>query len=474
MPVSVWRTIAPPTIYIWLPHHVPQYEGGLSFRFAMAHDVIHERFARHGRDHYLERNRLAQAAIDALPADDPKRWPLADDLAAGLDRVGESAAAVKVMQEKLSSQIQANVTGRDLYTTYANLGTFLIHANFRGALAGDAAAVEQFSEGVEFIRKSVEVNPEAHFGRERWQSAIAEFILTTVESPDLLQQFDCVGNRLDRSYQDCVNGIMSDELFEREYGAAVGGKFSGDMYRFRETLPEYFDQDFVPEDPANWQKVNELRELITIVGAEDGWEQVDVPSHREGTPFDEPMLGIIGMWRQGGGANPHFSLAIAETMLRVGQRNIAWTAYARTLQMVERYSIDPATREFLVGHCKQRQTDIENDLGSEHAGLQAQFEDELAFGVEYQKSYQDFQTRQLSEGVPLGAPDFFAGFEGEQSIASPSGTEETRPYRHFTTAMEKNIFITNALLFAGIFSLLTLLPGWLMSAFAMFRNRREI
>jgi hypothetical protein len=29
-----------------LPHRVPQYAGGVSFRFAMAHDVIHERFAR--------------------------------------------------------------------------------------------------------------------------------------------------------------------------------------------------------------------------------------------------------------------------------------------------------------------------------------------------------------------------------------------------------------------------------------------
>ena len=49
-------------------------------------------------------------------------------------------------------------------------------------------------------------------------------------------------------------------------------------------------------------------------------------SHRKPVPFDEPALGIIGMWRQGGGANPHFALALGETMLRVGQRYIAWCA----------------------------------------------------------------------------------------------------------------------------------------------------
>jgi hypothetical protein len=33
-----------------LPHHVPQYAGGLSFRFAMIHDVLHERFEKHGAE----------------------------------------------------------------------------------------------------------------------------------------------------------------------------------------------------------------------------------------------------------------------------------------------------------------------------------------------------------------------------------------------------------------------------------------
>ena len=69
-----------------------------------------------------------------------------------------------------------------------------------------------------------------------------------------------------------------------------------------------------------------------------------VPSHRMPTSFDEPCLGIVGMWRQGGGANPHFALALAETMLRVGQRYVAWTAYERASRLAERFWPDDAMR----------------------------------------------------------------------------------------------------------------------------------
>ena len=83
-----------------MPHHVPTYKGGLSFRFAMAHDVIHERFARHGSDYYQRRNELTRAKLDKLKPDAPARWPLIDDLGAGLDRVGKPAEAVVVLREK--------------------------------------------------------------------------------------------------------------------------------------------------------------------------------------------------------------------------------------------------------------------------------------------------------------------------------------------------------------------------------------
>src|SRR4051794_17418465 len=61
-----------------LPHHVPKDPGGVPFRFAMAHDVIHERFPRHGPAYYEERNRLTRQKLAKLDPDDPARFPLSD------------------------------------------------------------------------------------------------------------------------------------------------------------------------------------------------------------------------------------------------------------------------------------------------------------------------------------------------------------------------------------------------------------
>src|SRR5262245_2749110 len=69
-----------------LPHHVPKYEGGISLRFAMAHDVTHERFPRHGEAYYRERNRLARRALaERRTQPDDAYFGLCDDLGAGLD-----------------------------------------------------------------------------------------------------------------------------------------------------------------------------------------------------------------------------------------------------------------------------------------------------------------------------------------------------------------------------------------------------
>src|SRR5262245_35852465 len=58
-PAPVARNVFP------LPHHISKYPGGVSLRLAMAHDVIHERFPKHGKAYYEERNRRVNEAIKA-------------------------------------------------------------------------------------------------------------------------------------------------------------------------------------------------------------------------------------------------------------------------------------------------------------------------------------------------------------------------------------------------------------------------
>jgi hypothetical protein len=137
-------------------------------------------------------------------------------------------------------------------------------------------------------------------------------------------------------------------------------------------------------------------------------------------PFDEPALGIIGMWRYGGGANPHFALALGEIMLRVGQRYVAWTAYERAAQLGE-----PLGPKF-VEHCRKRQKVIEGQLpASEVADLRPKFEKELAFGQRYQKAYQDYEARRIREGASIDDPHFYDAFHAAQGpVASPVGEED--------------------------------------------------
>ena len=270
------------------------------------------------------------------------------------------------------------------------------------------------------------------------------------------------------------------------YGRPTTTEFFRSLKWLESDCPPYFSAGFDPADPEHWEAASVIRERITHVGAEPGWELVDVPSHREAVPFDEPMLGIIGMWRQGGGANPHFALAVAETMLRTGQRFIAWTAYARAKKLAGRYSPDPGTQRFLVDHCSQRQSEIEtamradfvtvpaqgksaakNKLEYRASGLQIQFEDELAFGKRYQQDYQDFESRQIDAGIPLGTPDFFDGFHNRRpAIASAMGKEETYRYlrQDLIDEYREQLILSVAIFGAGGGAMLPQLFRWLLAA----------
>lgn len=423
-----------------LPHHIPKDPGGLSFRFAMAHDVLYQRFPKHGPAYYAERNRLTRERLAALDPDDPARFPLLDDLAAGLERLGHSAEAAEIIREKLDRQQAAGVTGRDLYTSYANLGTFLIHSSFGPAIAGDPAARARFEEGIGLIRQAIEVNPEAHFGREQWQASIAEFLRAAMDDPSLLTTYDCLGNRLDLGIEPLLNRDLN--WTESGYGRPNDAEFGREV---ASSLPTVYTEGPLDE-PSRWPELKQYRRHITKIGAEPGWEDVPVPSHRQPVPFDEPMLGIIGMWRQGGGANPHFALAIGETMLRVGQRYIAWSAFERASRMADRYWPDPAIREALRDHCRARQEQIEATFRFRDedrpgrppwqrvspppteetvAALRSTFDRELAHGEGYQHAFQEYERERIEAGVPITAEDFDAPFfAGREPIASPTGQEE--------------------------------------------------
>jgi hypothetical protein len=430
-----------------LPHHVPKYKDGVSLRFAMVHDVIHERFPRHGEAYYQERNRLARQAISEKGRpDDDTYFGLCDDLGAGLDFLKQDDEAVRVLRDKLSAQQALGYKDRQLYTTYANLGTFLIHGNARAALGGDAAARERLRDGLSFIRKSIEVNPEAHFGREVWQAVAAEYMLAVSTNPKLLLQYDMVGNRLtddvDPSRADCVTS-------RQMYGSGYNRSAEAALLNGKE---------------SRWDDLDRMQ-LITQVGAEAGWKEAVPGANAKPVPFDEPALGIIGMWRLGGGASPQFALTLGEIMLRVGQRYIAWCAFERAAGLANRVWPDADIQRQFSEHCRDRQKVIEQQLpAAEVQQMRPRFVEELAYGQRYQQEYREYEAQRIRAGTSLDDEHFYDEFNSTHPpIASPVGGEEK-----YVAEMENRQLFLNwplAVFIAGVFAclapLLLRLEPWL-------------
>jgi hypothetical protein len=425
-----------------LPHHVPKYPGGVSLRFAMVHDVIHERFPRHGNAYYEERNRRAIEAMKeeeaklaqgANPSD--KYWASVDDLGVGLERLGKHEEAVVLMRKKLKQQWElTTITSEQLYSSYANLGTFLILWQIAEGF-DKPNSQERTRESIDLIHKAIQEKPDSHFGREIWQVVLEEFVLALLDNPDLLLAFDMVGNRLD-------SNMGSRGRAASAIGSAFGGWNSVKARGAKAFLSSQGADD--SEGRAHF------RNFINRVGAENGWPAAKT-SMIDPAPFDEPTLGIIGMWRYGGGANPHFALALGEIMLRVGQRYIAWTAYERSAQLG-----DPLGPKF-VEHCRNRQKVIEGQLPpADVADLRPKFEKELAFGQRYQKAYQDYEARRIRQGASIDDPHFYDAFNAEHGpIASPVGTEDHYVIEAHGLTLPRPSTVAAVLLSAGILAFLT-------------------
>lgn len=420
------------------PYRVAKVPGGTALRLAMVHDVLHERYYRHGPAWYAKRNDdarkvMAQESPSAAAPPSAEYLAAMDDLAVGLESLRQYTEGISVMRQKLallppgpgqpssqpggiSHQDDADDAGQDelrrirsaehlsalelhRYSAYANLGTILVHGAMQKAIAGDSAAQAQVREGLEFIRRSTDLNPGAHFGRERWQAIAVEHLLECMEHRDVLLDYDMIGDVLDEP--------------------EASGSFRA--YRYARIRHRQIGQDMSDEERLS------IRKGIERVGMNPKWVEIVHPDYGRPMPFDEPTLAIIGMWTLGGGANPHFSLALGNIMEAIGQNELAWNAYERTIGMKDKFWPDPATGEAMVSLCRKRQGVIAsresaNDPHGWEGGMRNRHQRELAFGLGEQKAWQEFEQTQISAGVALNDPQFYAAFyKNHPSIASAAG-----------------------------------------------------
>lgn len=123
-------------------------------RFPEAHELIAGHFVRHSDAYYRWRiaDREKISADERTPAD-------FDDLAVAYEKLGDQEQAIEIIRRKIDRRPNE---GR--YKSEANLGTFLIHSG-------------RLEEGLEHIQRAIEINPNAHFGREIYQQLLVEYLL---------------------------------------------------------------------------------------------------------------------------------------------------------------------------------------------------------------------------------------------------------------------------------------------------------
>ncbi|HYE18449.1 MAG TPA: hypothetical protein VEA69_08390 [Tepidisphaeraceae bacterium] len=199
---------------------------------------------------------------------------------------------------------------------------------------------------------------------------------------------------------------------------------------------------------ATLNELDNTRRLITDLDPND--EGRRTPSQLERAKFDEPTLAIVGMWRYGGGANVHFSLALAETMSCVGQRYIAWAAYERTARLLQKAPFDEKTRQALDEHIGRRQSMLAGGMSrTDSEDLRRGFDADLKAGLDYQAAYQQYEADRIAAGASIDDPKFYDAFLAKHGeIATPPGLADFHTY----AAGGDSGYIPFTVLGAGLFA----------------------
>lgn len=122
-------------------------------RFPTVLELITGKFLRHSPEYYRWRIADREKRLKESPND----LALMDDLAVAYDKLGESQKAVDLARKQLELK-------PDRYETRSNLATFLFH-------------VGKLEESLAMVDSALAINPNAHFGREKYQKSLTEYVL---------------------------------------------------------------------------------------------------------------------------------------------------------------------------------------------------------------------------------------------------------------------------------------------------------
>lgn len=296
-------------------------------RFPSVLELITGKFLRHSKDFYEWRIKDRKQKL----AEDPTNLAYHDDLAVAYQKTGQQALAIETMlaKEKLSP---------DLYETHSNLGTFYI-------LAGD------FEKGLPYIDKALAINPDAHFGREKYQKWLVEYALEHRRDGRLLFP-------LRFSYEE----------------AKTEGKTEGG---FREFVAQKLEKDYLSQEDAQ-----------------------------------PAITGVLGMMRFADFTNPLLLEALGDLLGSPGEpggdaKQLAARAYLQASYQVE----DSAAKEKFR---KLAQGSIQMHEGLSLSKLEDDFKQELADAERWYKAVKEKEQTWTSADEPVDVEQEFDRLYSEE------------------------------------------------------------
>lgn len=138
-------------------------------------------FDRYPPEYYRHRLDRVLAALKQNPGN----LDLYDDAAVALDRLHRSSEAIEMMERKLVMLRKQEASGETTalkehrYRYLANLGTFHAHDWIGRPKEVRDADLDSLETAKKLIAAAIDLNPDAHFGREKYQLLAIEWLLET-------------------------------------------------------------------------------------------------------------------------------------------------------------------------------------------------------------------------------------------------------------------------------------------------------
>ncbi len=286
-----------------------------------------------------------------LLAREPANLAAIDNLAVALEKLGKVDEAIALMEQKLALP---DGGPHPHYTTHANLGTFYLH---RYGASRDVADLDRV---IEHIRGALQINENAHFGREEYQLQVAEYIREGLDDPTKLEMGSFVLPLV-------VRGRDYTQLLQ-DFRNTKDAKERADALRY--TMP--YSTRSAPEDLK--------------------------------AQLQPPIDGIVGMIRFGTGTSPLLYHALGDLLAARGDKHLAVRAYLRALEY---------------DHPRPEQVEqavdqvFESLRGATRSEIASQFAREKQDAADWVAAYQAFEDDLVRRGADLSDESVYEPFYRE-------------------------------------------------------------